>query len=71
MSCDEQQQLLKKKAEYIEKMKNKIALLHKSAEENRAMIKPKRGEDLLIAEEMAAIYRATRTSPNKPLLGCF
>lgn len=66
-----EEQLLKKNAEYIEKMKNKISLLHKSAEEKRAMIEAKRGEDLLIAEEMAAKYRATGTSPKKPLLGCF
>lgn len=60
----------KKKGEYIEKMKNKIALLHKSAEEKRAIIEAKRGEDLLKAEETAAKYRATGTAPKK-LLGCF
>lgn len=63
--------MLKKKAEYIEKLQNKIALAHKSAEEKRAMTEAKRGEDLLIAEEMAAKCRATGTSPKKPLLGCF
>lgn len=67
----EQEQLLKKKAEYIEKMKNKIARLHKSAEEKRAIIEAKRGEDLLNAEEIAAKCCATGTSPKKPLLGCF
>ncbi|MCE2056197.1 hypothetical protein HAX54_044236 [Datura stramonium] len=66
-----EEQLLKKKAEYIEKMKNKIALLHRSAEEKRAIIEAKCGEDLLNAEEMAAKYRATGASPKKPLLGCF
>nr|XP_009778200.1 PREDICTED: remorin-like isoform X2 [Nicotiana sylvestris] len=65
-----EEQLEKKKAEYIEKMKNKIALLHKEAEEKRAMIEAKRGEDLLKAEELAAKYRATGTAPKK-LLGCF
>ncbi|KAL0400761.1 UNVERIFIED_CONTAM: Remorin [Sesamum latifolium] len=64
------EQLEKKKAEYIEKMKNKVALLHKAAEEKRAMIEAKRGEDLLKAEEIAAKYRATGTAPKK-LLGCF
>ncbi len=48
----------KKKAEYAEKMKNKLALIHKAAEEKRAMIEAKRGEDLLKAEEMAAKYQA-------------
>ncbi|KAM3309154.1 remorin [Capsicum chacoense] len=66
-----EEQLLKKKAEYIEKMKNKIARLHKSAEEKRAIIEAKRGEDLLNAEEIAAKCCATGTSPKKPLLGCF
>ncbi|XP_073044118.1 remorin-like [Primulina eburnea] len=65
-----EEQLEKKKAEYIEKTKNKIALLHKAAEEKRAIIEAKRGEDLLKAEEIAAKYRATGTSPKK-LLGFF
>lgn len=60
----------KKKAAYVEKMKNKIALIHKAAEEKRAMIEAKRGEDLLKAEETAAKYRATGTAPKK-LLDCF
>ncbi|XP_073125052.1 remorin-like [Henckelia pumila] len=65
-----EEQLEKKKAEYVEKTKNKIALLHKAAEEKRAIIEAKRGEDLLKAEEIAAKYRATGTSPKK-LLGIF
>ncbi|KAL6509314.1 hypothetical protein OROGR_022624 [Orobanche gracilis] len=65
-----EEDLEKKKAEYIEKMKNKIALVHKTAEEKRAMIEAKRGEDFLKAEETAAKYRATGTEPKK-LLGCF
>lgn len=65
-----QEKLEKQKAEYIEKMKNKIAALHKTAEEKRAMIEAKRGEDLLKAEEIAAKYRATGTAPKK-ILGCF
>ncbi|KAK4436304.1 Remorin [Sesamum alatum] len=65
-----EEQLEKKKAEYVEKMKNKVALVHKAAEEKRAMIEAKRGEDLLKAEEMSAKYRATGTAPKK-LLGCF
>lgn len=65
----EQEQLEKKKAEYVEQMKNKIALIHKAAEEKRAAIEAKRGEDLLKAEETAAKYRATGYAPKK-LLGC-
>lgn len=60
----------KKKAEYAEKIKNKIATIHKEAEEKRAIIEAKKGEDVLKAEETAAKYRATGTAPKK-LLGCF
>ncbi|KAL6963495.1 hypothetical protein U1Q18_004521 [Sarracenia purpurea var. burkii] len=58
------------KAEYVEKMKNKAALIHKEAEEKRATIEAKRGEDILKTEEIAAKYRATGTGPKK-LLGWF
>ncbi|GAV76462.1 Remorin_C domain-containing protein/Remorin_N domain-containing protein [Cephalotus follicularis] len=60
----------RKKAEYAEKMKNKVALIHKVAEEKRAIVEAKRGEEVLKAEEVAAKFRATRTVPKK-LLGCF
>nr|KJB23875.1 hypothetical protein B456_004G118800 [Gossypium raimondii] len=66
----EQEKLEKQKAEYVEKMKNKAALIHKEAEEKKAIVEAKRGEDLLKAEELAAKYRATGTTPNKTL-GCF
>jgi len=46
-------------------MRNKIALVHKEAEEKRAMIEAKRGEEVLKVEEMAAKYRATGTTPKK------
>ncbi|XP_051143452.1 remorin-like [Andrographis paniculata] len=65
-----EEQLEVKKAKYTEVMKNKVALIHKQAEEKRAAIEAKRGEDLLKAEESAAKYRATGTAPKK-LLGCF
>lgn len=54
----------------MEKMKNKVALIHKAAEEKRAEIEAKRGEEILKAEEIAAKYRATGTAPKK-LLSCF
>ncbi|KAL0379545.1 UNVERIFIED_CONTAM: Remorin [Sesamum angustifolium] len=47
-----EEQLEKKKAEYAEKMKNKVALVHKQAEEKRAMVEARRGEEILKAEEM-------------------
>ncbi|KAF7844612.1 remorin [Senna tora] len=65
-----QEELERKKAEYGEKMRNKICLVHKEAEEKRAMVEAKRGEEVLKAEEIAAKHRATGTTPKK-LLGCF
>ncbi|TKY65479.1 Remorin protein [Spatholobus suberectus] len=65
-----EEQLEKKKAEYGERMKNKISVVHKEAEEKRAGIEAKRGEEFLKTEEMAAKYRATGTTPKKTL-GCF
>ncbi|KAI6702485.1 hypothetical protein NL676_011621 [Syzygium grande] len=65
-----EEQLEKKKAEYGEKMKNKVALIHKQAEEKRAIIQAKRGEEILKAEEVAAKYRAIGHMPKK-FLGCF
>ncbi|KAL4574823.1 hypothetical protein LXL04_021662 [Taraxacum kok-saghyz] len=62
-----EENLEKKKAKYIEKMKNKVALLHKLAEEKRANTEAKRGEDLLKAEEVAAKCRATGAPPKKLL----
>lgn len=62
-----QEQLEKKKAEYVETLRNKIALIHKTAEEKRAAIEAKRGEDNLKAEELSAKYRATGTTPKKLL----
>ncbi|KAE9595536.1 putative remorin [Lupinus albus] len=66
----EQEQMEKKKAEYGEKMKNKIGSVHKQAEEKRAMVEAKRGEEFLKAEELAAKFRATGTTPKKHI-GCF
>ncbi|XP_077241805.1 remorin-like [Tasmannia lanceolata] len=65
-----EEKLEKKKAEYAEKMKNKICIIHKVAEEKRAMVEAKHGEERLLAEEAAAKYRATGHTPKK-LLGCF
>jgi hypothetical protein len=51
-------------------MKNKKAVIHRRAEEKRAMVMAQRGEEVLKAEEMAAKYRATGIAPKK-FLGCF
>ncbi|KAF8369313.1 hypothetical protein HHK36_032677 [Tetracentron sinense] len=74
-SCDiddvpRMENLEKKKAEQVEKLKNKVAFIHKTSEEKKAMVIAKREEDLLKAEEIAAKYRAAGTAP-KNLFGCF
>lgn len=65
-----QEQLEKKKAEYGEKMKNKMAMIRKQAEEKKAVTEARRGEEVLKAEETAAKYHATGHMPKK-FLGCF
>lgn len=49
-------------------MHNKVALIHKEAQEKKAMVEARRGEEMLKAEELAAKHRATGTVPKK--LGC-
>ncbi|KAM3282351.1 remorin [Capsicum chacoense] len=63
-----EEQLEQQKAEYAEKIKNRVAALHKEADEKRAMVEAIKGEELLKAEEMAAKYRATGQAPKK--IGC-
>ncbi|KAF7138253.1 hypothetical protein RHSIM_Rhsim07G0017400 [Rhododendron simsii] len=60
-----EEELEKKKADYAEKMHNKIALIHKESQEKRAMVEARRGEEMLKAEELAAKHRATGTVPKK------
>ncbi|ONI23017.1 hypothetical protein PRUPE_2G164400 [Prunus persica] len=65
-----EEKLEKKKTQYAEKMKNQVALLHKQADEKRALTIANRGEEFLKADETAAKYRATGSIPKK-FLGCF
>lgn len=67
---NEQERLEKKKADSEEKAKNKIAMIHKEAEERRAMVESKHGEDLLRAEEAVAKYHSTGHTPKRGA-GCF
>lgn len=62
-----QEELEIKKAKYIEKMKNKMVVIHKKAEEKRAMTEAKCREEVLKAEEIAAKCRATGETPKKLL----
>lgn len=52
-------------------MNNKAALIHKQAEEKRAMIEARLKEDFIKIEEMAAKYRATGDPPKKQRFRCF
>lgn len=52
-------------ADYAAKMLNKVALIHKEAQEKKAMVEARRGEEMLKAEELAAKHRATGTVPKK------
>ncbi|XP_017232130.1 remorin-like isoform X2 [Daucus carota subsp. sativus] len=65
-----EEELEKEKAEKVEKMKNKIAILHQIAEEKRAAVEAKRGEEILKVEEEGAKYRKNGTTPTR-YLGCF
>ncbi|XP_076888990.1 remorin-like [Bidens hawaiensis] len=58
------------KAKQREKMKNKIAAVHKEAEEKRVAILAKKGQDMIRVEEAAAKYHATATLPTR-LFKCF
>uniref|UniRef100_A0A803R4H1 Remorin n=1 Tax=Cannabis sativa TaxID=3483 RepID=A0A803R4H1_CANSA len=65
-----EEKLEKKRAEYTEKMKNKVVELHKIAEEKRAMVEANRQEEFLKVEETAAKFRASGYSPKK-FFACF
>ncbi|KAL5816576.1 hypothetical protein ACOSQ3_024954 [Xanthoceras sorbifolium] len=65
-----EEKLEKKRAKKAERMHNKIAETHKAAEEKRAMIEAKRGEDFLNIEETASKFRAAGYIPRK-FLSCF
>ncbi|CAM0956552.1 unnamed protein product [Alopecurus aequalis] len=60
-----QEQLERKKAEYVEKLKNATAAVHKAAEEKRAAAEARRGEEIVAAEEAAAKYLAKGEVPKK------
>ncbi|GAA0150421.1 hypothetical protein LIER_09368 [Lithospermum erythrorhizon] len=64
-----QEALEKKKPVHRENMKNKVAQVHKEAEEKRAMVIAKHKEDVIKAEETAAKYGATNQTPKKKI-GC-
>ncbi|KAK7307845.1 hypothetical protein VNO77_41263 [Canavalia gladiata] len=60
----------KKKAEYVEKMKNRMAEIHRLAEEKRAIVEAQKREEFLDLEETAAKFRSRGNTPRK-IFGCF
>ncbi|KAH9302202.1 hypothetical protein KI387_013785 [Taxus chinensis] len=58
------------KAALVERMKNEIATIHKKAEEKKAMVEARRGEEILKVEESGAKYHAAGQVPKK-FLFCF
>ncbi|PIN27214.1 hypothetical protein CDL12_00007 [Handroanthus impetiginosus] len=60
----------KKKAEYRERMKNKMAIIHKAADEKKAFVESDRQKDFLAVEEAASKFCATGSTPKK-LFACF
>ncbi|XP_027343171.1 remorin-like [Abrus precatorius] len=65
-----EEKLERNKAECVEKMQNKVAEIHRSSEEKRALIEAQKGEDFLKIEEKAAKFR-TRGYPPRKCLPCF
>ncbi|XP_044953407.1 remorin 1.4-like isoform X1 [Hordeum vulgare subsp. vulgare] len=66
-----EEKLEKKKAEYAEKMRNRVAMIHKEAEEQRAAVEAMRQEEMIKCQEMAAKHRSKGTTPKKKFLTCF
>ncbi|KDP25465.1 hypothetical protein JCGZ_20621 [Jatropha curcas] len=65
-----EEKLERKKVEFAEKMRNKIAEIQKEAEERKTMIEAKRGQDFLKVEENAARYHSLGYLPRRSLI-CF
>ncbi|KZV21816.1 Remorin [Dorcoceras hygrometricum] len=65
-----EEKLESEKAYYAERVKNKVALIHKEAEEKRATIEAARRDEIFRAAEAANTYRTTKQIPKKSF-GCF
>ncbi|MCO5556411.1 hypothetical protein L7F22_009960 [Adiantum nelumboides] len=60
-----EEKIEKEKAAFIERTKNKVALVQRVADEQRALAEAHHGQELLKAEEIAAKCRASGTRPGK------
>ncbi|KAK7358637.1 hypothetical protein VNO77_00575 [Canavalia gladiata] len=65
-----EEKLESKKVECVEKMQNKVAEIHRSSEEKRAIIEAQKREEFLKIEEKAANFLSRGYSPRK-FLPCF
>ncbi|CAI8589258.1 unnamed protein product [Vicia faba] len=65
-----EENLERKKAEFVLRMKNDIAEIHQYAEEKRAIVEAQKREEFLDLEETAAKFRSRGVAPKK-FLGCF
>ncbi|KAG5070204.1 hypothetical protein JHK85_002581 [Glycine max] len=65
-----EENLEKKKAEYVEKMKNKVAKIHLLAEEKRAVVEAQKREEFIDLEETASKFRSRGDTPRR-FFACF
>ncbi|KAL2342774.1 hypothetical protein Fmac_004059 [Flemingia macrophylla] len=65
-----EEKLDRNKAKCVERMQNKVAEIHRTAEEKRAMIEAYKGEEFLEIEEKAVKFRTRGYTPRK-FLPCF
>jgi hypothetical protein len=65
-----EENLERKKVEYVLKMKNEVAEIHQYAEEKRAIVEAEKREEFLELEETAAKFRSRGVAPKK-FFACF
>lgn len=65
-----EERLENEKAAYVERTRNKVALVQRIAEEQRALAEARHGQEMLKAEEVAAKCRASGARPRKFTFCC-
>ncbi|CAJ2650628.1 unnamed protein product [Trifolium pratense] len=65
-----EENLERKKVEYVLKMKNEVAEIHQYAEEKRAIVEAQKREEFLDLEDTAAKFRSRGVAPKK-FFACF
>lgn len=69
--CFLQRKMDSKKMEKAEKLRNKKAAVHASAQEKKAKVQTRRAQEILDAEEEAARFQAMGQIPKKSSFSCF